>query len=75
MEIQLGAMRQKILLARHRVDLQLRSLDTLNPAKTLARGFATVSKGDRLVTSVKQLAGGDAVEIRLADGRKDATID
>jgi len=74
-ERQQAAMRQKILLARHRVDLQLRSLDTLNPARTLARGFATVSKGGSLVTSVKQLDSGDAVEIRLADGRKGATID
>jgi len=74
-ENQRAAMRQKILLARHRVDLQLRALDTLNPARTLARGFATVSKGDSLVTSVNQLESGDAVEIRLTDGRKGATID
>jgi exodeoxyribonuclease VII large subunit len=74
-ERQLGAMRQKILLARHRVDLQQRSLATLSPKNTLARGFAIVGKGDGLVTSVKQLTSGDAVEIRLADGSKGATID
>ena len=73
-EIQLGAMRQKILLARHRVDLQLRSLDTLNPAKTLARGFATISKGDSLVTSVKQLSPGDDIDIRLHDGDRSAKV-
>jgi len=69
-----GAMRQKILLARHRVDLQLRSLDTLNPAKILARGFAKLSKGEELVTSVKQLHRDDDVVITLADGKADARI-
>lgn len=72
---QQAAMRRTLLLANHRVDLQLRSLDAFNPAKTLARGFATVSKGERLVTSVTQLASGDRVEIGLRDGQKPATID
>ena len=72
---QLAAMRRTLMLAQHRVDLQLRSLDAFNPAKTLARGFATVSKGEQLVTSVTQLASGDRVEIGLRDGNKPATID
>ena len=72
---QRAAMKQKILLARHRIDLQLRSLDALNPAKTLARGFATVSKNDQLVTSVQQLQSGDRVSIALSDGRRKATVD
>jgi len=69
-----AAMRRRLLLSSHRLSLQIRSLDTLNPSKILARGFATVSKGDRLVTSVQQLASGDAVSIRLADGTADARI-
>jgi exodeoxyribonuclease VII large subunit len=69
-----AAMRQRLLLARHQLSLHVRSLDTLNPSKILARGFATVSKGDKLVTSVKQLATGDDVRIRLADGAADAKI-
>jgi len=68
------AMRQRLLLARHQLSLHSRSLDTLSPLKTLARGFATVSKGDKLVTSVTQLASGDAISIRLADGEADAKI-
>ena len=71
---QQNAVKQQLLKARHAVDLHLRSLDALNPAKTLARGFATVSKPDGLVTSVKQLQSGDDVEIALADGKADATI-
>jgi exodeoxyribonuclease VII large subunit len=70
-----AAMRQKLLLARHQLSLQSRSLDTLSPLKTLARGFATVSKDDKLVTSAQQLATGDIIEITLTDGSKRATVD
>jgi exodeoxyribonuclease VII large subunit len=69
-----AAMRRRLLLCNHRLSLQIRSLDTLNPSKILARGFATVSKGEKLVTSATQLASGDEVSIRLADGTADATI-
>ena len=67
-------MRRQLLLARHHLSLQIRSLDTLNPSKILARGFATVSKGDKLVTSVHQLEPDDAIRIRLADGEARAKI-
>jgi exonuclease VII large subunit len=67
-------MRKHLMLAGHQVSLQLRSLDALNPAKTLARGFATVSKGETLVTSVAQLSPGDDIRISLADGETDARI-
>ncbi len=70
-----AAMRQKLLLSRHRLSLQSRSLDTLSPLKTLARGFATIGKDEKLVTSVNQLASGDRVEITLTDGKQPATID
>ena len=70
-----STMRQQLLKAKHRVDLSLRSLDALNPAKTLARGYATVSKDDKLVTSVKQLSTGDEVELALADGKTNARIE
>jgi len=75
LENQQAAMRQKLLLARHRLSLQSRSLDTLSPLKTLARGFATIAKDDRLVTSVEQLNSGDRVKLTLTDGNKPATID
>jgi exodeoxyribonuclease VII large subunit len=69
-----AAMRRRLLLCNHRLSLQIRSLDTLNPSKILARGFATVSKGEKLVTSVTQLSSGDDISIRLADGAAAATI-
>jgi len=71
---QQAAMRQRLLLGNHRLSLQIRSLDALNPSKILARGYATVSKGASLVTSVTQLASGDDIRIRLVDGESDATV-
>jgi exodeoxyribonuclease VII large subunit len=69
-----AAIRQRLTLANHKLSLHLRSLDTLNPTKILQRGYATVSKQDKLVTSVKQLIAGDEVSIRLADGSAAARI-
>jgi len=69
-----ASMRRRLLLSNHRLSLQIRSLDTLNPSKILARGFATVSKGDKLVTSVRQLSSGDDISIRLADGESNARV-
>jgi exodeoxyribonuclease VII large subunit len=69
-----AAMRRRLMLAGHRLSLHIRSLDTLNPTRILERGFATVSKGDRLVTSVTQLSSGDEISIGLADGSADAWI-
>ena len=69
-----AAMRKTLLLARHQLSLQGRTLDTLSPLKTLARGFATIGKGDKLVTSVKQLSRGDDIDLTLADGKKQARV-
>ena len=69
------AMRQKLLLAGHRFSLQSKSLDMLSPLKTLARGFATISKDDKLVTSITQLDPGDEIDINLTDGKKRARVD
>ena len=69
-----AAMRRQLLVARHQLSLQSRALDALSPLKTLARGFATVSKDDRLVTSASQLASDDEIRIRFADGDTDAVV-
>jgi len=70
-----ASIRQKLLLARHQLSLHSRSLDTLSPLKTLARGFATISKDDKLVTSVTQLSSGDEIDITLTDGKRRAIVD
>jgi exodeoxyribonuclease VII large subunit len=69
-----NAVKQKLLLAKHQLAIQARSLDTLSPLKTLSRGFAKVSKQQKLISSVKQLSTGDAIELTLSDGSKQATI-
>ena len=73
-ERQLAAMQRRVTLARHQLALQSKSLDTLSPLKTLARGFATVVKKDKLVSSVEQLQRGDDIEITLVDGKTQARI-
>jgi exodeoxyribonuclease VII large subunit len=69
-----NAMKQNLLVAEHQLAIQARSLDTLSPLKTLSRGFAKVSKQQKLISSVDQLSTGDAIEITLRDGSKQATI-
>jgi exodeoxyribonuclease VII large subunit len=69
-----NAIKRRILDARHALALQVKSLDALSPLKTLARGFAKVSKNQKLVSSVNQLASGDEIEITLSDGSKQATV-
>lgn len=68
------AVKQSLLLARHNLALQAKTLDTLSPLKTLSRGFATLEKDGKLVTSVKRLNTGDEVGITLRDGKKQASI-
>jgi exodeoxyribonuclease VII large subunit len=46
-----------------------RSLEAVSPLATVARGYAIVTRADgALVRSVDQVAPGDAVQARLADG-------
>jgi len=68
------AVKQNLLVARHKLALQAKTLDTLSPLKTLSRGFATISKEETLVSSIKQLNTGDEIDITLSDGKKQASI-
>jgi exodeoxyribonuclease VII large subunit len=69
-----NAVKQNLLIAEHQLAMQARSLDTLSPLKTLSRGFAKISKQHKLISSVEQLSTGDAIDITLRDGSKQATI-
>ena len=68
------AMKQAVLSAKHKLALQAQALDTLSPLKTLSRGFAKVSKNQRIVSSVSQLSSGDEIDITLSDGNAQATV-
>jgi exodeoxyribonuclease VII large subunit len=47
-----------------------RALDTVSPLATLRRGYAIVTRADdgRVVTAASQVAPGDRLRTRLADG-------
>jgi exodeoxyribonuclease VII large subunit len=50
-------------------------LDALSPLRVLERGYALVRDADgRVVSSVEQAAEGQALEVRLADGRLDVEV-
>ena len=49
-------------------------LSSIDPMKVLSRGYAIVSKGRSVVTSVSELRSGDVVQITLKDGSATAEI-
>jgi exodeoxyribonuclease VII large subunit len=70
-----SSMKQRILVARHELALQAKSLDALSPLRTLSRGFAKITKNQKLVSSISQLAKGDEIDITLSDGSKQARVE
>jgi len=60
---------------RERLAGQQLHLSALDPARVLARGYAIVSKPDAtVVSSTTQVAAGDAIAVRVADGSFDARV-
>ena len=49
-------------------------LDTLNPAKTLLRGFSIAEKEGKAISSVESLSVGDNIKIKFSDGTVDCLI-
>ena len=70
----ISAMKQHILVNKHHLSLQAKSLDALSPLKTLSRGFAKITKDQKLVSSVDQISSGDEIDITLSDGHKQAIV-
>ncbi|MBI2868054.1 MAG: exodeoxyribonuclease VII large subunit [Chloroflexi bacterium] len=60
----------QLALVRERVNGSRQRLLTLEPAKTLARGYAVVQKrpGGELVTGINQVSVGDGIKVSLHDG-------
>jgi exodeoxyribonuclease VII large subunit len=59
----------RMAAARQRLALAQRALNAVSPLATLARGFAIVTRADgTLVTAAAQVAPGEAIEARLAQG-------
>ena len=49
-------------------------LDTLNPLKTLVRGYTLTEKDGKIVKSAKQVQKGDKINIKFQDGEREAEI-
>jgi exodeoxyribonuclease VII large subunit len=65
-----------IARAEHRLNLAQRTLDTVSPLATLARGFAIVTRpaDGALIGDVATVNIGDEIEARLAHGRLRARV-
>ena len=61
---------------RHRLRVAARALDSVSPLATLDRGYAIVTAADdgRILTSAEDVAAGDAIRARLAEGELEATV-
>ena len=59
---------------RARLDTLQARLAALSPLATLERGYAIVHLGEELVRSPAQVASGDAIDVRVAEGSFGATV-
>lgn len=75
MQERLGAAAQRIVDGKRRKFEQLTAaLDAMSPLKVLGRGYAMVKSGGKLAKSIRDLAAGDTVCIRLRDGAAEACV-
>jgi exodeoxyribonuclease VII large subunit len=70
------AIEQRVSRADHRLNLAMRTLNTVSPLATLGRGFALVKRvaDGALVSRADQVAPGDEIEARLAHGTLKARV-
>ena len=78
-DMKVKAMQNKIQLKlkeeRTKFIKQVSKLDTLSPLKTLARGYSIVTdNSNKIIKSVKDLKEDQNINIRLADGEKQAKV-
>lgn len=53
---------------RHRLGTLSAQMEAMSPLSVLSRGYAAVSKENRVITSAKEIGAGDRLELRFADG-------
>ncbi len=69
MTLQLDRRRSRFLLSRA-------ALQAVSPLATLGRGYAIVRRADgQLVKSVQSVSGGDQIQVQVADGDFEATVE
>ncbi|MBR2590360.1 MAG: exodeoxyribonuclease VII large subunit [Clostridia bacterium] len=72
----LEARYEALLLAeRNTLRANIDKLEALSPLKVLSRGYSVVKKDGKTIYQAAQLAGGDTLEIRLAQGSVRATVE
>lgn len=59
---------------RHRLEQAALRMRATGPMETLRRGYAVVLKDGKAVRGVSELCAGDTIDIRLPDGRAQATV-
>jgi len=71
-----AALRRRLARAAAQLSLAAGRLDSLSPLAVLGRGYAIARRADdgRIVRAAGEVAPGDALEVRLADGALDATV-
>lgn len=69
-----AAQREKLGALRNRLERMNDKLEALNPSAVLERGYACVSAGGRILSSLTELLPGDLVDIRFRDGSAQAEI-
>ena len=67
-------MRRALLEKHHAFQVAAEKLEMLNPLHVIRRGYSVVEKDGAAVRSVKELAAGDGILVRLADGSFDAVV-
>ena len=67
-------MRRALLEKQHAFQVAAEKLEMLNPLQVIRRGYSVVEKDGAAVRSVKKLAAGDGILVRLADGSFDAVV-
>lgn len=55
-------------------DLYRSKLETLNPLSVMDKGFAVISKNQKVITTISDMDIDDLIELRLKDGSATATI-
>jgi len=66
--------RDSLRARHHRLDLLSGRLDALSPQRVLARGYSVTLKDGRVVRDAVELAPGDVLRTRLANGEIDSTV-
>lgn len=69
-----AALRHRVAGERARFAAAAGKLDALSPLKVLGRGYAIPKKGERVVTSVRDLKAKDEFSLQLRDGAVDCTV-